>query len=153
MNKTVIRISILLTVVAVITAGCMEQYPNNPQLSSLYKILNYDTTFKEQTLFFEMENYAELVDGREFYIMGTGISEPGAYVCSEGETLLSAVVKAGQTASYSNISYTLIKGISDDEREIKGIALVSGSLDSPSVGPGDLICLEQMPERVVLSQK
>jgi len=152
-NKAVIRISILLTAVAVFTIGCMEQYPNNSQLSSLYRILNYETTFKEQTLLFEMENYVELVDDGEFYITGSGISAPGAYTCSQDETLLSAIEKAGQTASFSNISYTLIKGMSDNEREIKGLALLSGSSDSPSVGPGDLICLKAMPECMVLSQK
>ncbi len=152
MNKKLIRITFMLAALALITVGCAEQYAGNSKLRNLYRVLNYSTTYKEQTLCFEMEDYGELVGNGEFYIMGSGISTPAAYPCSENETLLSAIEKAGQTASFSNVSYTLIKGIRDNEREIRGLALLSGSAMSPEVEPGDLICLESMPASIVLSQ-
>jgi hypothetical protein len=151
-NKKLIRITFMLAALAMIAAGCAEQYAGNPALRNLYRVLNYPTSYKERALCFEMEDYERLVDRGEFYIMGSGISTPAAYPCSENETLLSAIEKAGQTASFSSISYTLIKGIRDDEREIRGLALLSGSAMSPEVDPGDLICLKSMPSSVALSQ-
>ena len=107
MKKKLIRMSFLLTIVAIVSTGCMAQYPNSATLRNVYRVLNYKTTYKERTLCFEMEDYNRLVNNGEFYIMGSAISDSGAYKCSDGETVLSAIEKAGQTTSYSYISYTL----------------------------------------------
>ena len=153
MKKKLIRISFLLVAVVLLATGCMEQYPNNATLRNVYRVLNYRTTYKERTLCFEMEDYNRLVSDGEFYVMGSAISESGAFKCSENETVLSAIEKAGQTASYSSISYTLISGLRDNERELRGLALTFGSAETPSVKPGDLICLKALPESIALSQK
>ena len=155
MGKNTIKIFMLLGIVAVLGTGCMEQYAGNSQLSALYRVLNYDTTFKERTLFFEMENHADLTRGGKFYITGAGISNPGSYVCSEGESILSAIEKAGQSASYSDISFTLIKGIRENEHELRGIVMASAASSVPKVEPGDLICLNTniKSTSVALSQK
>mgnify|MGYP005835755785 FL=1 len=148
-------LKVLLVIVSagLIAAGCTEQYTGNPQLSALYRVLNYETTYKERTLFFEMEDPVSLTREGKFYIMGAGISNPGSYSCSENENIFSAIEKAGQTASYSEISFTLIKGIRESEREIRGLVSICGNFGAPQVTPGDLICLNTTPNTVALSQK
>jgi hypothetical protein len=153
MRKNAIKLLMMLGMITLIGAGCMEQYAGNSQLSGLYRVLNYDTTFKERTLFFEMENHADLARGGKFYIMGAGISNPGSYTCSESENLLSAIEKAGQSASFSEISFTLVKGIRENEKELKGIVMASATSATPKVEPGDLICLNTTTTTVALSQK
>ena len=153
MKKSSIRILILLCAAVFIGTGCMEQYAGNPQLGALYRVLNYRTTFKERTLLFEMEDHGVLASEGKFYIMGGGISNPGAYVCSQNESIITAIEKAGQTASYSDISFTLIKGIRENEREMHGIVMASASSGVPTIEPGDLICLSSKPSTIALSQK
>ena len=153
MKTSIIRIIILFGMVLVIASGCMEQYSGSPQLSGLYRVLNYDTTYKERTLFFEMEDHTQLTREGKFYIMGAGISNPGSYSCTQNENIMSAIEKAGQSASYSEISFTLIKGIRKDEREIRGLVMNCGTFGAPNIEPGDLICLNASGSTIALSQK
>ena len=150
--KTV-KILSLISVALFIASGCTEQYAGNPQLGALYRILNYDTTYKERALFFEMEDHSKLTSDGKFYIMGAGISNPGSYSCGQNENILSAIEKAGQAASYSEMSFTIIKGIRDNEREIRGLVMICSFSGAPVVSPGDLICLNATPATVALSQK
>ena len=150
--KTIKVLSVIIFA-GLIAAGCTQQYAGNPQLGALYRVLNYETTYKERTLFFEMEDPASLTREGKFYIMGAGISNPGSYSCSENENIFSAIEKAGQTASYSDISFTLIKGIRESEREIRGIVSICGYSGAPTIAPGDLICLNATPNTIALSQK
>ena len=76
------KIFLLIAITALIAAGCTEQYAGNPQLGALYRVLNYDTTYKERALLFEMEDHTSLTREGKFYIMGEGISNPGSYSCA-----------------------------------------------------------------------
>ena len=153
--KTTIKTLFLMTAALVLAVGCFsEPYKNNAQMNTLYRMLNnYQTSFKERALFFEMVSYAKLVEDGKFYISGAGISTPGSYSCEEGETIISAIGRAGQTSSYDGLSYTLITGFKDNEREVSGLVITMGAENMPEVHAGDLIYLKSLPKSVALSHE